>query len=200
MSTLCVQCSSPLDEGSHFCARCGSSISPESGAAVSAPSAIAEPVLFDRPAYIPGDGLEGIGGWLILPAIGLAVSPFFSIHGIVRDLSVLTGASHQIYLSSHPSMAGLILYEAITNIIFLFAAVCLNYLFYSKKKIFPKSMIGYLVFTFIMLLADHLMAGAVSPSANHTSGLYAVIRAFLQVCIWIPYFLNSERVAQTFVK
>ncbi|MFZ1083894.1 MAG: DUF2569 domain-containing protein [Terracidiphilus sp.] len=199
MSTLCAVCSSPLEEGSHFCVRCGSSVSGKPGAAVSTPPAIAEPVPFDLSAYRPGNGLEGIGGWLILPAIGLAISPLFSIHGIIKDMSILTGATHQYFLSTHPAMAGLILFEAITNIIFLLAAACLNFLFYSKKKIFPKSMIAYLVIIFVLLLADHLMAGALSPSANHTSGLFSVIRAFLQACIWIPYFLNSERVEQTFV-
>lgn len=199
MSTLCIQCSSPLDEGSQFCARCGSSVSGESAASVSAQSAVAEPVPFERPAYIPGNGLEGIGGWLILLAIGLAIAPFFSLHGIVTDLSVLTGASHQSILSERPGLAGLILFEAITNSIFLLILACLNFLFYSKKKIFPMCMIAYLAFSFFVLLTDHLIAGALMPSADHSAGLVAVIRAFIGAAVWIPYFLNSERVEQTFV-
>jgi hypothetical protein len=60
-------------------------------------------------------------------------------------------------------------------------------------------MIAYLVINFFLLLADHLATASMFPSVNSTSGMMSVVRAFTGAAVWIPYFLNSNRVEQTFV-
>ncbi len=140
--------------------------------------------------------LEGIGGWLILVAIGLAVAPFRSMHGIYVDLHVLYGSKFQYALSLHHGLAGLILYEAVTNSFFLFALITLNYLFYDRRKTFPSLMITYLAVQLVLGLIDHLAALQFSTHQSPT----AVLGNFVAAAVWIPYYLKSERVKATFVR
>jgi hypothetical protein len=199
MSIPCSVCSSPLDEGSHFCARCGSSVSGDSGATVSAQSTTADPVPFVPSSYRPAKDLEGIGGWLILPAIGLVISPFMCLGPIFTDMQLLTGGDYSSLFANHPSLTTLLIFEIIINFAFLAAAICLNILFYTKKRIFPKCMIAFYAAQCVLVLADHIAATAIFPSTSLSSGLMTVIRSFIVAAVWIPYFMNSQRVEQTFL-
>ena len=191
MTDLCVRCLSPLDEASLLCPKCGAPSSPNADVGESAP--------VSAPAFLPANDLEGIGGWLILPAIGLALAPFICLRPIFADLSLLTGGGHPDLFASHPSLTALLIFEIIINFAFLMAAICLNILFYMKKRILPKCIIAMYAAQCVFILADHLAATTVFPSVNLSSGLITVVRSFLVAAVWIPYFLNSVRVEQTFV-
>ena len=149
----------------------------------------------EPPTFLIDSGLRGIGGWLILPAIGLALSPFLSLHGIYTDLRVLSNRSYENYLATHEGLAGLILFEAINNTIFLFAAIYINFLLYTKKRLFPIAVIVFYAGSFILLLTDNLIALRYNPHSEWTT----VARVFITCIIWIPYFLSSQRVKATFV-
>jgi hypothetical protein len=153
----------------------------------------------EAPAFKPFDDLNGLGGWLILPAIGLAISPFISMHGIVTDIQLLTGGDHLGIFVNHPSLTGLLTFEIIINTSFLAAVIALNILFYTKKRLLPKCMIVFYAAQCILMLADHLAATAVFPSSDLSAGLFTVVRAFIGAAVWIPYFMSSQRVEATFV-
>jgi len=179
MSIVCRQCESRLEEGAVVCPACGCAVeepvqaeSDTAGAQaetapgeVSAgPRVLIEPLPDTGPAYkyeLDSD-LVGIGGWLILPAIGLA---------------------------------DLVVFEAINNACLLIATVCLNVLLYRRKKAFPLFMMLYLGAQFLLGLTDHLMALHFNPHSSWTG----VVRGFIAMAIWIPYFLQSRRVEVTFV-
>jgi hypothetical protein len=139
--------------------------------------------------------LYGIGGWLIMPAIGLAISPFLSIHGIVTDLGVLVGGRYQAVIANRPGLEALVIFELATNAIFLASLIALNVLLYKKKKTFPACMIAYLVGQLVLLLIDYFAANAFNPHTSPTTAIRSVIACL----IWIPYFLQSRRVEITFV-
>ena len=195
MTTTCSRCSSQLDEASLICPNCGT--------VATMPSEVAEATPTMAPVFTSFDhrnDLEGIGGWLILPAIGLAVAPFIALHGIfIVDMPVLTGSRYQAYLSDHPRFVGLLIFEIMVNSFFLLGSLGLNFLLYKKKRIFPKCIIGYLAIQLCLILADHLGVIALLPSADSSGGLKDVFRAFSGAAIWIPYFLTSQRVKATFV-
>jgi hypothetical protein len=183
MSGLCDKCSASLIDGASLCAQCG--------APITAPA----PAVY-IPTFSMGSNLEGIGGWLILVAIGLCIAPFRSIHGIYAALHVLYGSQYQHWLSLHPGEAGLILFEAATNTLFLIALVTLNFLFYRKKKSFPGLMVTFFASQLALILIDHLVAAHFNPH----SSLAALITNALAAAIWIPYYVRSERVKATFVQ
>jgi len=182
MPDACGNCAAPLKEGAFVCAQCG------------APAAGPPPANY-VPTFASGSNLEGIGGWLILVAIGLAIAPLRSIHGVYASLRVLYGSQFEHLLSVHRGLAGLILYEAATNTCFLIALATLNYLFYRKKKVFPSLMINYFALQAALILIDHLVTLHFYPHHSASN----LISAILAAAIWIPYYLRSERVKATFV-
>lgn len=138
--------------------------------------------------------LNGIAGWLILVAVGLAIAPFNSLHGMYRDFRLLFGSSRWALESFH-GLAALILFEAITNTIFFFSLIGLNVLFYRKSKLFPGWMITFLCGQLLVVLVDHLAVMRFSPSANTVP----ILRSLVGAAVWIPYYLRSIRVKETFV-
>jgi hypothetical protein len=206
MPTQCHNCGSPLDESAVACAQCGQSADEPalsiSFASVSAPAPTlagtaqqGETPLFSEVAASTDRGLTGIGGWLILQAIGLALGPFFVLFALARDCRLLFGTSGQMVFAKLPGLEAVLLYEAITNVFFFSTLIALNILFYKKKKAFPTFISIFFVARFVLLLADHIMAARFNPNAMPTD----VIQAFVVCVIWIPYFLRSRRVELTFV-
>ncbi len=194
MAILCKQCATELEESATVCTHCGAAL--EAPAATPIEPLAVPPPAFDVPIFSTGRDLEGIGGWLILVALGLGIGPFVLLNGIYSDLRVFYGAQFQAGLAPYPGLATFILFEAVSNSVFLLALIALNILFYRKKKSFPGWMIAYLAFNCVVILVDHL----VSLRYNSHAAPNAAIRSVVGTLVWIPYYLRSERVKLTFVK
>lgn len=176
-----------------LCAHCGTAKENEEAPALSDAAPAADPGL-TPPGSTTQTDLKGIGGWLILQAIGLAIAPLMSLQGVFTDLRILNGAAYQPGLHAKPELALLILFEASTNVIMFLALIGLNVLFYRTRRAFPRWIITFLVGAFLVTLCDHLWAVQFLPT-NWT----AVLQRLVAAAIWIPYFLQSRRVQQTFV-
>jgi Protein of unknown function (DUF2569) len=185
MSSVCNHCAVPLQEGAGVCPSCGSN-----------PAGPARAPVVCAPRFSTGGDIEGIGGWLILVAIGLVISPLYSIHGINTSLRIMYGIQYQDWLSTHAGLAGLILYEGVTNTVFLIALIALNTLFYRRKRQFPWLMIAFLVMQLALRIIDHVAALHFFP---HHSAI-SLLQSFVYTAVWIPYYLVSERVKVTFVR
>jgi hypothetical protein len=203
MQAMCRKCFAPLAERALVCAQCGTPIEDPAPAPASdvQPSIPATPTDFDlrtTGSFASGvrSDLSGIGGWLVLVAISLAIAPLRSIHGIYVTLHVLYGSQFQHLLSLRPGLAGLITYEVACNSIFLISLIALNYLFYLRKKSFPGMMIAFFVLQAALTLIDHIVTIHFYP---HHSAV-VLIGNILAAAIWIPYYLSSERVKATFVE
>lgn len=188
MAIQCRQCESQLEDGAVVCVLCG--------AAVNETTSLPLPFSPPAPMFSSTDSdLVGIGGWLILPAIGLAVSPFSFAYGIYVDLRFLVSSQYQAGLAARPGLAGVLMFEAVNNSMLFLATILLNILFYRKKRAFPGYMMAYLGGQFLLGLADQLMAMRLTPHTDWTQ----VMRGLVGCAIWIPYFLQSRRVEVTFV-
>jgi Protein of unknown function (DUF2569) len=186
MSAICSKCAAPLDDRSYTCGQCGTSLF-ESFESVPTPGA---------PTFSTPSDVQSIGGWLIFVAIGLGISSLHSIYGIYGPLHVLYGNQFQERLSDYPGLADLLLFEAVSNTIFLIALVALNYLFYNKKKEFPGLMIAFYALNLLVILVDHGVALHFHPDSSPAKLLGSIVGA----AIWIPYYLWSDRVKATFVR
>jgi hypothetical protein len=206
MTTQCQHCGSQLEQGAVICVQCGQAIdtpapsaplaSASEHSSVSASSELQTGApLFSAVTESANRGLTGIGGWLILPAIGLAASPFMSLHGIYADLNILYSGRYLPALSASPGLELLIVFELATNLLFLGSLIVLNILLYQRKKKFPPFIITFYAGQCVLVFIDLFAALQFNP---HTSPS-AAIRAFVACLVWIPYFLQSERVKLTFV-
>lgn len=151
--------------------------------------------------------LEGIGGWLILMALGIIISPLAIAAGVFPTYSeiisngtweTLTTPGTQSY---HPLWAPIFIGEISINcgliIIWFFVA----YQFFLKKKTFPKWWTGTMVFSLVFILIDALVIKVVLPNVPifdpDTTKEFS--RNFIMTLIWVTYLIRSKRVKVTFV-
>ena len=121
--------------------------------------------------------LEGIGGWLILPIIGL----FISVPILLYDLlSVNAIYEFNFYI-------GLL---SLLDIILLVLVVIALFSIFNKKKYAPKIMISFYT-------ANIMIQLVIAFLIEDFSGIIAPI---IGGAIWIPYFIKSKRVKNTFVR
>jgi H+/Cl- antiporter ClcA len=152
--------------------------------------------------------LRGLGGWLILPAIGLIIMPLRLMLLIKSDFlplfqngswEVLTTPGTEAY---HPLWAPLILFELIGNSIFILFDIFLIFLFFSKSYRFPSLYIIFLATNLIFIVGDLFLCNLIPAlaSESNSEAIREVTRSIVGALIWIPYFLVSKRVKNTFVK
>lgn len=139
--------------------------------------------------------LRGIGGWLIVVALGLGFGPIGLLLALGASVLLLLSPEGQSLVAAHPGVAGLLLFNAITDAILIVLLIVLNIVFYKTKKSFPRLAIGYLVVSFILEVAMHQMMLQYMPTYPSIDAFGSLVAA----AIWIPYFLLSQRVKQTFI-
>jgi ABC-type multidrug transport system permease subunit len=151
--------------------------------------------------------LEGIGGWLILVAIGIVVTPIRIIALVISTLPQIfstgvweawTTQGSEIY---NPLLATFIAGEIFINCGLLLVWLYIAYKFFTKSKDFPKWYIGVAVFSLIFIIVDAFaihMALPIVPVFDPDT-TKEVIRALIMVVIWVPYMLVSKRVKATFI-
>jgi hypothetical protein len=150
----------------------------------------------------------GIGGWLILPALGLAISPFWQGFKIVRDivpsvnLSAWRTLSDPASANYSPMWVPAIVFEVATSVLIFVFTLWLAYLFFFRKSpLVPRLFIIWLASQLIIQTIDRLLVNSLPLAAEQsgsgvTSGLG---RAITNAVIWIPYFIWSIRVKNTFI-
>jgi hypothetical protein len=148
-------------------------------------------------------GPAGIGGWLILPMLGMILTP-------IAQLITLIGASSTL---SHldrfgPLVSGLAMLEGLFNFgLFFVVPVLLLIQFFGASERFPRWYIAWTVASAIFVVLDLIVGWALFHTAFIASGrpffdrdaMRAVFGALARLCIWVPYMMHSERVRNTFV-
>ena len=147
-----------------------------------------------------------IGGWLIIPVIGLIFTPIAMIIGIVNDLlpavteeslAVFKDPASEFY---NPVLPYILYGEIAVNLAFaIFAIVVLIYFFRFKSQT-PVLYISFLASNLLFLVIDGLLI--LMLGFENEDGFFTrdILQLIVGCCIWIPYFLMSERVKGTFVK
>ena len=157
--------------------------------------------LFDPPSKSKNLNPMPFGGWMILPMIGLTVSP------LTMSWSLYNGGYFYDYvlgfLLEGPSgenfqLGLLVLAEIIWNMAFLAFTCFTIFQVYTKRTSAPIWMVAFYIANFSSLGLDVYLAYLVGVEVE-SNDIQSIFRAIVGAAIWIPYFLNSERVKQTFV-
>jgi hypothetical protein len=142
--------------------------------------------------------LEGIGGWLILMAIGQAVGPLQVLRGLIDEYS---GLPEGAFARLPAALFG----DVTMRLAFAGFLVWTAWLFFNRRAEFPKMFIV----SYGLALALPFAAGIwVSVAAGVNAMGYMVSGEFLATyaltaavgALWVAYVLNSERVRNTFVR
>ena len=205
----CVSCGSENHENSTYCIVCGSKVfpsqNPEDSSTIKCPHCSDEnpdnSVFCGQCGFALKTGvanqtteasaadqkLSGIGGWLILPLIGLICTIPFSIYAVYY-LGV-------IFVHAPEDLLPVLNYEILVNLAAILSAIVLLVLFCTKKRILPRAIIIYYAAVCVLKVIDVAWASLLDFDID----LSTLIGSFAGLAIWIPYFVYSIRVKNTFV-
>jgi uncharacterized protein DUF2569 len=153
------------------------------------------------------DGPTGLGGWLVLIAIGLIATPFklgFFVMNTILPVfegdtwSALTVPGSESY---HPLWGPLLTFELVGNCAFIVFAAALLFPFFGKRASFPKLIIIFWI-TNLLFVAGDAMLGNLIPfvaAQDDPTTRMEIMKTVIASAIWIPYFRISKRVKNTFV-
>lgn len=148
--------------------------------------------------------LNGIGGWLLLPALSLCVTPFYRISDLLDTLRpfsldqwvLLTQPGQSAY---DPRWAPSMLFELAGDLGLLVFSILLAVLFFQKRSSLPRLYIALTLFDMAILMIDYFLVEAVAPGDGGPI-MTVFWRQGLALAIWGTYFMNSRRAAATFVQ
>ena len=137
---------------------------------------------------------RGIGGWLILPALGTVLSP-------IRLALEIYGSVAALQLHVAPDERALRLFvaaELVVNVGLLVGWVYAVVLLVGRRRSFPVTFNALLLLAFAFTLIDVLVA-QFGFNARLTWEEFMPAAANALACvIWVPYMLSSARVRNTF--
>ncbi|MDQ0165969.1 DUF2569 domain-containing protein [Bacillus horti] len=149
--------------------------------------------------------VSGLGGWLILPHLGLILTIILHTYNLLEyslpallplTWEPLTTPGSPYY---HPLWGPVLIYEAILTLAYILFAVVAIVQFYRKKAILPKLMIIFYAGSLLFSVVDIILVSQL-PDMTITAEDQKEIGRLLGMCaIWIPYFIRSKRVKNTFV-
>ena len=157
------------------------------------------------PAVPARDGPEGIGGWLLLPLVGLVVMPLRGLRLLLGDAS---WPAEIIRLLSRGQKAFLIGEFGLNVVLLVVMPVVLLVLLLKYKRRFPRLYAAWGIVTLVFLIGDFFLGDAMFPGAFGKGGVEPVdettideiIHAIVLVVIWVPYVLLSRRSRNTFTR
>lgn len=154
------------------------------------------------------DKLYGYGGWLIFFSIGQAYTLYVAISNIFVDVipsvqnerwSELTDKNSESYSSLwYPFIYA----EVIQALILSILAAIIVYMTFTKSKHYKNAQITYVIVIFMFgTIATVIFSGINSDYGEevYPNAITPLIRSIWYVVLWIPYFLKSKRVANTFI-
>lgn len=151
---------------------------------------------------------KGIGGWLIFPLLGLIITPIegsFQMYNIYWQIfakgywSSLTTPGTEVY---HAFFGPLLIFEGFGNSLTIALSVVTLWFFLRKSRLLPRLMISLLIFNFVFVCGDFFLSDLVPAVAAQSDSQSTIElgQAVIGTLIWVPYFLKSKRVKQTFVR
>jgi Protein of unknown function (DUF2569) len=178
------------------------------------------------PSLPPPKEVSGIGGWLCLPLLHLVMSPVLAIWDLVsgaqegiaesgetsgqallqfltllmlEPMTVIYGLATSLAAEPLQVLSALawllLLFGPIIGVAVL-APIVLLILMFQHSERFPRLMIGWYLANAVLFGLTIAILGVEAGS----SGSRELVRSITACCIWIPYFLISRRVRNTFVK
>jgi len=154
------------------------------------------------------EDLNGIGGWLVLVALGIIISPLRMLFVMVPEYSGLVNDGTWAAISSPSSESYslawtlLISAEVLINAFLVGCWLYIGYLFFTLKKSFPSWYIFVMIFTGIFIIIDAAAVKVLLPDEPmfDPATTKELARHGVATAIWVPYMLLSKRVKATYGK
>lgn len=169
----------------------------------STPAPTPAPTEASAPAPVPArDGPSGIGGWLILPIIGLILTVALTAVNLVVTVPTFTP---EVLANLYETRPGLLLFAVLSLAmglgILVFALRCLSLIFHKSPKVPATMQVFYATMIAVAVVELVGMMGhpRIYSDVEQGQAIRDVVRSAIGAAIWIPYFRVSKRVRNTFV-
>jgi hypothetical protein len=159
-----------------------------------------------RPHLPVAAKLQGIGGWLLLPALATIVIPLrllFDMSTLLPSYAAdnwaaLTTVGNPTY---HAMWAPVLLFELAANLAYLVFALLLLVMFFQKRRGVPRLFIGVLAFSFLIRAVDLGLMHTIPGLEKEITGKdwKELAQSLVGLMVWGSYFTVSKRVQATFV-
>jgi hypothetical protein len=144
---------------------------------------------------------RGIGGWLILPAISVALNPLLILSKIVQLIELQSDFSYRLAIQAMPVLSAVVTLDLLGSLALFIFSIVLAIKFFKKREGVPSLVVWFLVLNTLlqlMLLALSTGAWETYPQLTFDYGSRAVTW-IVSSLIWGAYFKLSKRVKATFV-
>jgi Protein of unknown function (DUF2569) len=150
-----------------------------------------------------------IGGWLILPIVHLVLNASVILYQLISEFwkgysggtSTSEAAPQPIHLTLGLKCS---IAFALYLLIIVFYAIFCFVRFLQKKRNVPKLMIAFYVMLLVMAGATYFLLvqfpELVESPGDVGDAIMGIIRTVIADAVWIPYFVVSVRVKDTFVR
>lgn len=151
--------------------------------------------------------LKGLGGWLIIVCLGLIYNLVTSVMAVYSNGEMFLDGTVE-NMSQVQGYAAALGFELFSFIILTILISYLLFLFFKKKKDFPRFFIYYVIFIVVYGIIDLILINSLSFPDSIRQAMQDVIsetsvavgKSFVFALIWGFYMKKSERVKLTFVE
>jgi transglutaminase-like putative cysteine protease len=145
---------------------------------------------------------QAIGGWLVLIAMVLIITPFRIIYELFFSSSFYDQVTWvAAWKQEHYILVSLMCLELVYNVANIVFAVLLIVLFFERRSSLPKLIIVYFWMSVALSVVDALVGWVYLAETTDRDEIFKnVFRSLVAAAIWIPYFNTSTRVRETFVE
>lgn len=151
------------------------------------------------------DRWGGIGGWLLLLAVVLALRPFVfgsQLLTLANAMSIDKWSVLTTYGSSTYNVwwAPMLLFELAVNSVQFVFSLLLLVLFFQRRSSFPRVAILLLLVALVLQAGDLMLASLLPTIKTKPEDIAQTVHVAIGVTVWAAYLLRSRRVKATFVK
>lgn len=148
-----------------------------------------------------------IGSWLFLPLLGLIVSIPLLFYNLFGDKVYYSINTWVLYLDASsayysPGVVFALGFEIVGHSLLLITAILCLVLFLKRRSSLPKLMVAFYAINLVFVFLDLLICFIFLPETEvfDAETRKVITRGIFGACLWIPVFLTSSRVKETFVK
>jgi hypothetical protein len=155
-----------------------------------------------EPPELETSSLAGIGGWLVLLAVGVIVRPLLYVKALWPSVELSRNGAGWLRLTDSESasyMAGfapIACAEAFVGCFFMGWSLVIVPQFFSRKSSLPVSLSLLMIVQVVWVIGYHFWYASLFPAGIGDAGLIG--GAVIAMLIWVPYLQKSLRVKQTF--
>lgn len=146
-----------------------------------------------------------IGGWLVLPAIGIIITPIVLLYQMISN----DFFNHNCWLNIFNYDKGKaisfgLLYgsEIFFNFLLLVFCLLLLTLFFNKRTSLPRLITIFYIANCILLVGDQVLSELIIPElftdVQRNQMYKEISKSIMAVIIWVPFFNISQSVKNTF--